>query len=119
MTILKFECEIFYDANDTTNNFYKLLFDKISDNFNDYPLDVIISKKLLSNITYLKCDYKIPIRYSANDYIGINDVYIYPYDIENENDTELIGKLIIKYHRKEKLRRLSTIDYIRTHQITI
>jgi len=61
---------------------------------------------MMDNLNYLNCNYKIHIQYQVNDYININDVFIYPYYAANECDIILTDFDFIKYYRKQKLKEI-------------
>jgi len=117
MKIVKFKVEIFNDTIINTENFYKLLSEKLSEKFGDHGVNIIISRKMISKLNYLNCNYTVPIRYLVNYYIGDNDVFISPYYDGDGDDIRLSGNLILKYYRKyyrkEKLKEICSKEEIK------
>ena len=102
MKIIKFKVDILYDINKNTKNFYDILSNKIK-KFNDYGVAVVFSRKMMNNLYILNCNYKIHIQYQVNDYIGINDIFIYSYYPGSNDNIILSDKLILKEYRRQKL----------------
>jgi len=113
MKIIKFEVEIFDDVNKNTKNFYKLLFKKLRKEFKNSEVVVVFSIDMMSKLNSIYCKRKPLIMYQTNDNIKPNDIFIYTYCEFVYNDINSTESIILKYYRKEKLKKICSIQDIK------